>query len=78
MLFAGRRSHLTRGDRHALLRLGVQSDQDADDSFASVMLGVVTSSPDDQFASISVFGLDEADRARAELERQYQRTEEDR
>jgi hypothetical protein len=60
-----------RGERHALLRLGVQSDRDADDSFASVHLGVVTSSPDDRFASITVFGLDDEERARAELERQY-------
>jgi hypothetical protein len=60
----------TRGERHALLRLGVQSDRDADDSFASVMLGVVASSPDDRFASITVFGLDEQERAWAELERQ--------
>jgi hypothetical protein len=59
----------TRGERHALLRLGVQSDHDADDSFASVMLGVVTSAADDRFASISVFGVDEEERARAELER---------
>jgi class 3 adenylate cyclase/tetratricopeptide (TPR) repeat protein len=66
----------TRGERHALLRLGVQSDRDADDSFASVMLGVVSSSPDDRFACIVVFGLDEEDRARAELERQYERAEE--
>jgi class 3 adenylate cyclase/tetratricopeptide (TPR) repeat protein len=65
----------TRAERHALLRLGFQSDQDADDSFASVMLGVVTSSPDDRFASITVFGLDDEDRARAELERQYQQSE---
>jgi tetratricopeptide (TPR) repeat protein len=61
----------TRGDRCALLRLGVQSDRDADDSFASVMLGVVSSSPDDRFASITVFGLDDEGQARAELERQY-------
>jgi ketosteroid isomerase-like protein len=62
----------TRRDRHALLRLGVQSDGDAEDSFASVMLGVVTSSPDDRFAGITVFGLDDEERARIELERQYE------
>jgi tetratricopeptide (TPR) repeat protein len=65
----------TRGERHALLRLGVQSDRDADDSFASVHLGVVTSSSDDRFASITVFGLDEEERARAELERQYEQAQ---
>jgi hypothetical protein len=59
----------TRGDRHALLRLGVQSDHDADDSFASVMLGVVTSAADDRFTSITVYGLDDEEQARAELER---------
>jgi class 3 adenylate cyclase/tetratricopeptide (TPR) repeat protein len=68
----------TRGERHALLRLGVQSDQDADDSYASVMLGVVTSSPDDLFAGITVFGLDNEESARAELERQCERTQEGR
>jgi class 3 adenylate cyclase/tetratricopeptide (TPR) repeat protein len=65
----------TRGERQALLRLGVQSDRDVDDSFASVMLGVVTTSPDDRFASITVFGLDDEERARAELERVYERAE---
>jgi class 3 adenylate cyclase len=65
----------TRGERHALLRLGVQSDHDGDDSFASVMLGVVASSPDDRFAGVTVFGLDDEDRARAELEVQYQDSE---
>jgi class 3 adenylate cyclase/tetratricopeptide (TPR) repeat protein len=65
----------TRGDRHALLRLGVQSNQDGDDSFASVMLGVVATSPDDRFASTTVFGLEDEDRARAELERQYEHSE---
>jgi hypothetical protein len=59
----------TRGDRHALLRYGVQSDHDGDDSFASVMLGVVTSSPEDRFAGITVFGLDDEDRARTELQK---------
>jgi hypothetical protein len=39
------------------------------------MLGVVTSSPDDRFAGITVFGLDDEDRARAELELQYQDSE---
>jgi hypothetical protein len=52
----------TRGERHALLRLGVQSYRDADDSFASVLLGVVTRSPDDRFASITVYGLEDEDR----------------
>jgi hypothetical protein len=65
----------THGERHALLRLGVQSDRDGEDFFASVMLGVVTSSPDDRFASITVFGLDDEDRARAEFEVQYQDSE---
>jgi hypothetical protein len=65
----------TRGERHALLRLGVQSDRDRDDSFASVQLGVITSSPDDLFAGITVFGLDDEDRARAELERQNEHSE---
>jgi hypothetical protein len=65
----------TRGERHALLRLGVQSDRDADESFASVMLGVVTCSTDDRFASITVFGLDDEERARAELERQYEQAQ---
>jgi hypothetical protein len=59
----------TRGDHRALLRLGVQSDHDADDSFASVMLGLVTSAADDRFASITVFGLNDEEQARAELER---------
>jgi class 3 adenylate cyclase/tetratricopeptide (TPR) repeat protein len=62
-----------RGERHALLRLGVQADRDGDDSFASVMLGVVSSSPDDRFASITVFGLDDEERARVELDQQYER-----
>jgi hypothetical protein len=68
----------TRGKRHALLRLGVQSDREVEDSFASVMLGVIVSSPDDRFASITVFGLEDEDRARAELERQFESAEEPR
>jgi hypothetical protein len=40
-----------------------------------VHLGVVASSPDDRFASITVFGLDEEERARAELERQYEQAQ---
>jgi class 3 adenylate cyclase/tetratricopeptide (TPR) repeat protein len=60
-----------RGERLALVRLGVESHADGAESFASVMLAAVEISADDRLGAVIVYGLDDEDGAAAELDRRY-------
>jgi hypothetical protein len=60
-----------RGERLALVPLGVESSDDGAESFASVMLAVVEITPDNRLGAVVVYGLDDEDGAAAELDRRY-------
>jgi hypothetical protein len=60
-----------RGSDHALVRMGTQSNADAENSFASVMLAVISNTDDGRQDRVTVYDLNDEDRASADLERRY-------
>jgi class 3 adenylate cyclase/ketosteroid isomerase-like protein/tetratricopeptide (TPR) repeat protein len=60
-----------RGERLALLRIGAESHVDREDSFASVMLGVVEVDEEGRLCRNSTHGVHDMEAATAELERRY-------
>jgi hypothetical protein len=60
-----------RGADLALVRMVTQSKADAEDSFASVVVAVVSSPGDGRIERVTAYDLDDLDRAIAELDRSY-------